>query len=201
MNEAAPPRPEVARPETGETPPRPVPIWRAILIGLLLIPLSTYYGNYAYVVVQAMLWGQTSLLRGPVFMLFLLTLANLLFRKVTRRVGLRPSEMLIVYSMVAVSVCVSGFGQVQWLVNILPSGDHFANQANHYDQFLFYLPPYLIPHDPQVIQDFYRGGKSMYRPDILRDWATPVLVWSGFLFVLCWVTSLPDLAVPAAVDR
>ena len=188
MNEAAPPVPEVARPELAESPPRPAPIWRAILIGLLLIPLSTYYGNYAYVVVQAMLWGQTSLLRGPVFMLFLLTLANLLFRRVTRRVGLRPSEMLIVYSMVAVSVCVSGFGQVQWLVNILPAGDHFANQANHYDQFLFNLPPYLIPHDPQVIQDFYRGGKSMYRPDILRDWATPVLVWSAFLFVLCWVT-------------
>ena len=188
MNEAAPPAVEVVRREPEESVPRPVPIWRAILIGLLLIPVSTYYGNYAYVVVQAMLWGQTSLLRGPVFMLFTLALANLLFRRVTRRAGLRPSEMLVVYSMVAVSVCVSGFGQVQWLINILPAGGYFANQANHYDQFLFHVPPYLIPHDPQVIQDFYHGGKSLYRRDILLDWAAPVLAWSLFLFVLCWVT-------------
>ena len=190
LNEAAPPAPVPARPrpDYGKAAPRPAPFWRAILIGLLLIPLSTYYGNYAYVVVQAMLWGQTSLLRGPVFFLFVLTLSNLLFRRVTRRAGLLPSEMLIVYSMIAVSVCVSGFGQVQWLVNILPAGSHFANQANHYDQFLFYVPPYLVPHDPQVIQDFYRGGKTMYRLDILKDWAAPVLVWSLFLFVLCWVT-------------
>ncbi len=173
------------------TPPIPaprVPFWRAILIGLLLIPLSTYYGNYAYVVVQALLWGQTSLLRGPVFILFVLALANLLFRRVARRAGLQPSEMLLIYSMVAVSVCISGFGQVQFLVNILPAGGHLANPSNHYDRFLYLVPPYLVPHDPQVIQDFYRGHKSVYRADILRDWATPVLVWSAFLFVVCWVT-------------
>lgn len=165
-----------------------VPFWRAILIGLVLIPLSTYYGNYAYVVVQALLWGQTSLLRGPVFILFVLTLANLLFRRLARRAGLQPSEMLLIYSMVAISVCISGFGQVQFLVNILPAGGHLADRSNHYDRFLYLVPPYLVPHDPLVIQDFYRGHKSLYRADILRDWATPVLVWSAFLFVICWVT-------------
>ncbi len=55
--------------DAGETP-RPPPFWRAIIIGALLIPLSTYFGNYAYVVVQALLWGQTSLLRGPIFCCF-----------------------------------------------------------------------------------------------------------------------------------
>jgi len=57
LNKAAPPV-AIARREHEEALPRPVPIWRAILIGLLLIPVSTYYGNYAYVVVQAMLWGR-----------------------------------------------------------------------------------------------------------------------------------------------
>jgi len=87
--------------------PSPPSFWRAILIGALLIPLSTYYGNYAYVVVQALIWGQTALLRGPVFVLFVLTLANLLFRRLARRTGLQPWEMLLIYSMIAVSVCVS----------------------------------------------------------------------------------------------
>ena len=166
----------------------PPPFWRAILIGLLLIPLSTYYGNYAFVVVQAMLWGQTSLLRGPVFILFVLTLTNLLFRRAARRTGLFPSEMLLIYSMIAISVCVSGFGQVEWLVNILPAGGYFPNHSNHYDQFLFRVPAFLIPHNSAVIQAFYRGHSTVYRGDVLRDWAVPVLVWSSFLFGICWVT-------------
>lgn len=174
-----------------------MPSWRAILIGALLIPLSTYFGNYAYVVVQALNWGQTSLLRGPIFVLFALVTANLLLRKFARKRGLQSSEMLIIYSMIAVSVCVSGFGQVQWLVNILPAGGYFASSSNHYERFLFNLPPFLVPHDPRVIADFYRGNAALYRTDILRDWAVPVVVWSGFLFVLCWVT----LCLSALVRR
>ncbi len=188
MNIGVPPPAEVSRGKPVVVAGPRVPLWRAVLIGLLLIPLSTYYGNYAYVVVQAMLWGQTSLLRGPIFILFVLTLANLLFRRVARRAGLQPSEMLVIYSMIAISVCVSGFGQVQWLVNILPAGPYYQNPVNHYDQFLFHLPAFLVPHDPRVISDFYRGETTMYRRDILLDWARPVLVWSLFLFVLCWVT-------------
>jgi hypothetical protein len=164
------------------------PFWRAILIGLLIIPLSTYFGNYAYVVTQAMLWGQTSLLRGPVFILFALSLLNILYRKVFRRAGLRPSEMLVIYSMVALSVCISGYGQVQWLVNILPAGGYFPTTSNHYAQFLFRVPAYLVPHDPAVIADFYRGHSTMYRPEVIRDWSVPVAVWSAFLLVVCWVS-------------
>lgn len=165
-----------------------VPFWRAIVIGILLIPLSTYYGNYASVVVQALIWGQTALLRGPVFILFVLTLGNLLFRKVARRAGLQPSEMLLIYSMVAISVCVSGFGQVQFLVNILPAGPYYATASNHYERFLYHIPAYLTPHNPRVIADFFRGQTILYRADILRDWAGPVAIWSLFLFGICWVT-------------
>lgn len=167
---------------------QPVPFWRAIAIGILLIPLSTYFGNYAYVVTQALIWGQTSLLRGPVFILFVLTIANLLFRKVARRAGLQPSELLIIYSMIAISVCISGFGQMEWLINILPAGDYFKNSSNHFDQFLFHIPAYLVPHDPVVINAFYRGETTMYRADVLKDWAVPVMVWSIVLFMMTWVT-------------
>jgi len=164
------------------------PFWRALLIGLCLIPISTYFGNYAYVVVQAMLWGQTSLLRGPVFMLFAVAVANLVFRKIARRAGLRPSEMLVIYSMLAISVCVSGYGQIQWLVNILPAGEYFQTKSNHYAQFLFRIPSYLVPHNKAVIDDFYRGHSTMYRADVLQDWAVPVAIWCAFIFVICWVT-------------
>ena len=168
--------------------PAPPPFWRAILLGAVLIPPSLYYGNYAYVVVQALEWGQTSLQRGAVFMLFAIVLANLLFRKVARRAGLTAGEMLIIYSMIAVSVCVSGFGMLEFLINILPAGSYYATPANHYDRFLHFVPAFLVPHDPQAIKSFYLGRTDMYQGYILRDWAMPTLVWSLFLTGMCWVT-------------
>lgn len=172
---------------TSKMPPPP-PAWRAVAIGAILAPVSVYYGNYAFVVVQALLWGQTSMLRGAVFVLFAVCVANLAFRKLAGRAGLAPSEMLIVYSMVAISTCVSGFGMLQWLINMLPALPHFANSVNHYDRFAHYLLPFLVPHNQTVIDDFYRGGVSMYRKDILLDWAAPVTVWSVFILVMTWVT-------------
>jgi hypothetical protein len=45
---------------------------RVFWLGSLLLAFNAYFGTYAYVVVQALLWGQTSLLRGPLVLLFLL---------------------------------------------------------------------------------------------------------------------------------
>ena len=185
------------RPAAPDAAPASPPFWRAIVIGVALVPLNVYFGNYAYVVVQAMLWGQTSLLRGGVFVLFLLTLANLLARRVGGRAGLQPSEMLLIYSMNAIAVCISGFGMLQWLVNILPAGAYFSTPANHYDRFLHFVPSWAAPHDPIVVRDFFLGHASMYRPDILRDWAGPVGAWSLFIVGMCWVT----LCLSALVRR
>ena len=176
---------------------RQPPFWRAILLGSLLIPPSLYYGNYAYVVVQALEWGQTALQRGAVFMLFAVVLANLLFRKASHRAGLTAGEMLIIYAMVAVSVCVSGFGMQQFLINLLPAGSYFASPINHYDKFLHYVPTYMVPHDPQAIKDFLPGPYESLPGYILRDWAVPVLVWTLFLCGMCWVT----LCLSALVRR
>ena len=138
--------------------------------------------------VQALEWGQTSLQRGAVFMLFAVVLANLLFRQVARRAGLTAGEMLVIYFMISVSVCVSGFGMLEFLINLLPAGSYYATLANHYDRCLHFVPAFLVPHDPQAIKAFYLGRTDMYQAYILRDWAMPTLVWSRFLVGLFWVT-------------
>ncbi len=164
------------------------PFWRSILIGAVLVPISVYFGNYAYVVTQALLWGQTSLLRGPVFVLFLIALLNLLIRKVGKRAGLQASEMLVIYSMVAVATGVSGFGMIQFLINILPAGGYYATPVNQYERFLHWIPQWLVPHGHKVVTDFYIGHASWLRPDVLAAWALPVTAWSLFLVVMCWTT-------------
>lgn len=162
--------------------------WRAVAIGTVLVPVSVYFGNYAYVVTQALLWGQTSLLRGPVFVLFVLALINLALRPLNRRIGLSASEMIVIYSMIAIATCVSGFGMLQFLINMLPAGSYFANNINHYDRFIHLIPSFLVPHDPRVIQEFYIGHASFLDRAVLADWAVPVAVWSAFIVAMCWVT-------------
>lgn len=158
------------------------------MIGCVLVPLSVYFGNFAYVVVQALLWGQTSMLRGPVVVLFALSLVNLLARRLSRRVCLEASELLIVYSMVSVASCISGFGMIQWLVNILPALTHYDTPTNRYDRFACFVAPWLTPHNPVVIEDYFHGNSTMYRADVLSDWARPVMAWSVFLMAMTWVT-------------
>ena len=53
--------------------PRRAVIWG---LGTVLVFLNAFVGAYIFVVVQALLWTQTSLLRGPVVCLLFLMMAN-----------------------------------------------------------------------------------------------------------------------------
>ena len=86
LDDAAPVNPDQNHPIPAADPP----YWRSIAIGAALLPLSIYFGNYAYVVTQALLWGQTSLMRGPVFVLFLVALLNMAVRKIGKRAMYSP---------------------------------------------------------------------------------------------------------------
>src|SRR5262245_58724690 len=80
---------------------------RVFWIGTALIAFSAFFGTYAYVVVQALIWTQTSLLRGPVVMLFALVLLNLLVRRFARRFALSQSELILLYGMVCMGTCAA----------------------------------------------------------------------------------------------
>jgi len=50
----------------------PPPVWRAPLVGALLIPIGAFCSVYGYTIIQAVHWSQQSLKLGPVFLLFFL---------------------------------------------------------------------------------------------------------------------------------
>lgn len=67
--------------------------WRGLLLGTILIPPTTLFGVYAYIVAQATLWTQTGLLRGPIFVLFFILLVNLALKKVAPKLGLTEADL------------------------------------------------------------------------------------------------------------
>ena len=157
-------------------------------LGTVLLIFSAFFGCYAYVVVQALIWTQTSLLRGPVVMLCLVVAINTLFLRIGRRAGLSQSEMLALYAMVCVGTCAGGLGFVQILINEMAGVFYYANAGNHWKDTLWpHIPWWLAPRDPEVLNGFFRGRGSLYHPRILDVWAVPVLAWSSFIFGIFWV--------------
>ncbi len=167
---------------------QPMRAWAVYGLGSLALVFSAYFGTYAYVVVQALLWTQTSLLRGPVVLLCLFALLNLLLCRVARRLSLSRAELLTLYGMLCMGTCAGGIGFVQFLVNQLPAPYYYASASNRWAARLWpHIPAWLAPHDTQLVRGFFRGHSTLYQPAVLRMWSVPVLAWSGFIFAIFWV--------------
>ena len=161
---------------------------RVFLLGTLLIAFNAFFGTYAYVVVQALIWTQTSLLRGPVVFLFILALGNLLCLKLAKRFALIQSEMLLLYGMLCLGTCAAGYGFVQILVNQMASPFYYASDSNRWKDKLWpHIAPWLSPRDPAVLKGFFRGNSTLYTQQNLMGWLVPVLAWSAFIFAIFWV--------------
>ncbi len=156
-------------------------------LGTLLLIANAFFGTYAYVVVQALIWTQTSLQRGPVVVLFILVLLNLAWAKGARRFALSRHEMLVLYAMLCAGTCSAGYGFVQILINQMASPFYFATGGNGFKDRLWpYIPAWLAPQDPDVINGFFRGNSTLYQAVVLRGWAVPVLTWTAFIFAIFW---------------
>src|ERR1051325_1448040 len=110
-----------SRPPATEAPAAPVqralpPAWRALGVGALVIPLSAFFGIYSYEVVQALHWTMQSLKCGPIFVLFLVMVGNLILRRFARRFALTQAELVVVYAMVVTATAIGGVGSVQHIV-------------------------------------------------------------------------------------
>lgn len=163
--------------------------WVIYGLGTLLLLLNAYFGTYAYVVVQALLWTQTSLLRGPVVFLFLLVVLNLAFARFARRFALSRAELLILYSMLCVGTCAAGYGFVQILINHVasPFYENYATGSSKFKDYIWpNIPTWLAPRDPEVVNPFFRGNSSLYTSVHLMGWAVPVLAWTLFIFAVFW---------------
>ncbi|MBM3459043.1 MAG: hypothetical protein FJX77_11000, partial [Armatimonadetes bacterium] len=101
--------------------PAASPVWRAPLVGALLIPVSAFCAVYGYTIIQAVHWSQQSLKLGPVFLLTVVLVLNALLRLVRRRWALTGGELGLVYSMLLVAVAIGGIGMVQFHVTGLPA--------------------------------------------------------------------------------
>jgi hypothetical protein len=160
---------------------------RVFLLGSLLIVLNAWFGTYAYVVVQALIWTQTSLLRGPVVVLFLLVLVNIPLIQFAKRYAFRQDELLLLYGMLCLGTCAGGYGFVQILINQMAAPFYYATPGNGWESKLWpHITSWLAPRSTAVLVPFFKGNSSFYTFTALHGWLVPVLAWSSFIFAIFW---------------
>jgi len=151
---------------------------RALLIGFVVIVPGVFWGVYGDVVSQTDLTS-TSLMMPPIIILAALLIINAGVRRLKPAWALLRAELITIYAMLTVSVILSGMGMLQFLCTTLGAVPHFATPDNQWQNFLGYVPSWVMPK-LSAIDGFYKGGQ----PIPWAAWKWPILCWSGFLFAM-----------------
>ncbi|MBC7287790.1 MAG: hypothetical protein H5T86_07050 [Armatimonadetes bacterium] len=161
---------------------------RAILIGLVLMPVNVYWVTVVEVRYYSLDGSCLPLFITPVFMLFVLALLNLLLIRFAPRLAFSQTELLVIYLMVVISETLAGHDMVQNLFGVIGHPFRFATPENQWEAlFLRFVPSWLAVSDPTALRHFYEGGELWWRPENIGPFLLPLLAWGGYMLVLILV--------------
>lgn len=156
---------------------------RTILLGILLIPLCCY-------------WAQNqvndrifSLMVPPLAMTMVIAALNIGVRRWLPRLALTGGEIIVLYSMLAVSCAMSA----EWMDMMAPQIYGYAiykdTNSRFEDKVLPYISELFFFKDPEPLKDFRYGGKpdNLTIPIFLAAlplWMPKILAWTLFLTLL-----------------
>jgi hypothetical protein len=162
-------------------------------VGGLALPLIVL--NCGWIANSEMMTGVTevtisSLFMGVTFILFVLTLINLVLRRSrAKRAAMSQPELMALYSMLSISSVVAGVGHFGFIMPFLANAFYYGSSSSpDWKTFWEFLPRSIGPRDPAILRGFYSGNSTFFQPDVIRAWCGPVLTWSVFLLILLWTT-------------
>ena len=159
--------------------------WRAVLIGLLLIPINSYWIFMTEIIRYLGHPTTISLFYSSVFILLVFVGINAVLRRYKPTWAFSQGELITIYVMVNIGAALVGHDQIQILVSLMPYATYFSNATNNWDKlFARDLPGWLTVKDPVASHNFYAGNSSLYDPANLGPWIVPVLWWAAFTIVM-----------------
>jgi len=162
--------------------------FRAIILGLLLIPVNSYFIMANHLKYWSTLPTTISLIYNVIITLMVLIPVNFLIKRFLPRFALKQGEFLTIYVMLSISSAIAGHDMMQTVVPTIPDGFWFATPENEWKELFWrYLPPWLTTNNPSSLKDFYEGESTLYTKAHLQDWLRPIFWWTVFLTGLIWV--------------
>ncbi|NUQ70040.1 MAG: hypothetical protein HUU17_04395 [Chthonomonadales bacterium] len=188
-------------------------ILAALAVGLILMGMTSLAIRYTEMVTGRYVSHGVPPL--PAFAsLLLLSLLRPVLRKYAPRLAMTNVQMLMIYTMVAVSTVISSPYEIRAFLPHLVSMQYQGRTDPAMAEYARHLPTWLAPRDPAVIEAYYEGAPG--KPFPWRFWIGPLFWWYTFLSALFigafsivtlvkkrWIQeerlTFPLLAVPLAV--
>jgi hypothetical protein len=159
------------------------------LLGLILIVFNTGWIAHSEMKTGVTEITIATLFAGVLFILFLITLFNLIiYRSLGEKKALNQPELMILYTMLTMSSVVAGVGHMGFFTPFLTNPFWFANASNDWKSIWPYLPAYMGPRDHAILKGFYEGRSTFFRPEVIHAWIFPLAIWSLFFLLLLWTT-------------
>ncbi len=162
---------------------------RSIVIGLALTVVHTCWVIYEELALQHI--GTPTfftLVQTVIGLLFVLMLANSVFRRFLPRWVLSPPELMVIFTMTTLGAIITASKLLHYLFPTLLWPGYKPKLVGGEAAFAS-LPAFCAPHDPRLVERFFVGTQgfwSFFRPDILKPWLLPMAFWGLFLFLLLW---------------
>lgn len=167
------------------TKPKDAPVtWRAVVVGLVLIPVNAWF------VILGLFSGQSrpttvSLIFNAIASLFVVVGINSLLRRIRPRLALSHGELIVVYGMLSVASACCGLDQVQTMVEVVAHPFWGATPENKWeDLFLNVMPTWLTVTDNAALEAYFDSGLPMFSTPYWKPWVEVALLWSGFSLLL-----------------
>lgn len=153
----------------------------AIAFGLLLIVLiAVAIRNIELVTGQYLSNGVPPL--PALAVLLLLSALRPFLRRHAPRLAPNRAQILLLYSMLTVSVILSGLYHVRAFLPQLVDLQYTGRENPRYAEYARTLPAWYAPQDAQAVKDYFEGAKGGHIP--WRVWLGPLSCWSLFFLAL-----------------
>lgn len=179
---------------------------RAILLGILMMPIHSYWISKIEAVIYKGGGGSTSsLIWTSVYNMLVLMIIFRIIGKWWPKLSLSRADLLAIFAMCNIAACVAGHDMVQILVPLMVYPQWNAGPENEWGQILLpYLRDGVVVTDKSALSGYYVGESSLYTAHNLSQWLIPLLSWTGFIFVLLLVALALNVIVQkkwTEVDR
>jgi hypothetical protein len=164
----------------------PAVTWRSMLLSLILIPANAYWLIQMEVIRYSAHPTTVSLFFNAVFILLVVTLLNALVGRYRPSWALRRGELYVVYVSMALASALAGHDTIQVFTPMLTWPFQHKDRTG-WARWIPELPQEWMVTDPNVYRSYYLGSDTLYRPEYLRAWIGPVLVWTVFIAALLLV--------------
>ena len=162
----------------------------AILIGVLMMPVHSYWISRIEAIVYKGGGGSTSsLIWTSVYNMVVLLVIFRLIQRFWPKLALHRAELLAIFSMCNIAACVAGHDLIQVLIPLITYPQWYASSENEWARILLpYLPAGITVKDKSALLRYFVGESTFYNKLHLLAWQWPFLCWSGFIALLLCVS-------------